>query len=483
MRDILGAFPIFSAARRAQPAVLMGLILLLTAFALGGASREHALRLAIVELAALPLLASALVHSFGTDVWTRHRWALSLLAGLAALPLIQLIPLPPSIWTALPGREQAVLALQASGMTPGWSPISLTPDFTWQAWLALIPPAAVFLGLMMYGLSLARPLVWLALAVGILSVMLGAIQLGSATNDFYFWRTTDIGNVVGAFANRNHFVTLCLASLPFAVAMAMRTSSRREQPQTRFWWGLVYIVVMMLGVGASRSRFGVIFLAPVVVATLAAAWVGLRRGGFMPMLLGIAAATVGTAALIGTVALRPILSRFNNPSASEARFENWPIVIDAAEIYQPIGSGIGSFDRVYRAVEPLTNINPKFFNHAHNEYLEIWLETGIVGLALLVAFLAWFARRAWSAWTCSDPAANDLQRAASVSIVVMIVHSAVDYPLRTAALATFFALCCGILEYAGAKSVDGGDPAPTRRRRRVRRSIEKTDRAWPTSGR
>lgn len=421
-----GALSFLSNGGRLQPATLMASVLLVVALAFGGASREHALRLALVELAALPLLATALIGALGTGVWANHRSALSLCACLAALPLVQLIPLPPSIWTALPGREQAVIALEASGIAAGWSPLSLTPDFTWQAWLALIPPVAVFLGVIAFGITFGRPLVWIALAVGILSVLLGAVQLGSGTTDFYFWRTTDSGNVVGPFANRNHFVTLCLASLPFAIAMALRDRGSRAQSQTRFWWALIYIVVMVLGVGASRSRFGLIFLAPVVIATLASAWVGLGRGRSKAMLLGIAAATVGTATLIGTVALRPILSRFNNPSGAEARFENWPIVIDAAEIYQPVGSGIGSFDRVYRWVEPLENIHPKFFNHAHNEYLEVWLETGVLGMGLLIAFMAWFLRRSWSAWTYKGRATNDLQRAASIAVLVMMVHSAVD---------------------------------------------------------
>ena len=47
------------------------------------------------------------------------------------------------------------------------------------------------------------------------------------------------------------------------------------------------------------------------------------------------------------------------------------------------------------------------------------------------------------------PAERDLQRAASIGLFVMLAHSAVDYPLRTATLACLFALCAAILEKAG----------------------------------
>lgn len=443
--------------------------LLVIAFVFGGASREHALRLAIVELAALPLLAVSLNGMFERDRWSDHRALLWLLAGVVAVPLLQLVPLPPGLWTALPGREQAATALTLSGIAPGWLPLSLTPDLTWQAFLALIPPVAMLLAVLTSGPALGRLLLWICLGAGIASVMLGAAQLGSASDVLYAWRTTDPGNVVGAFANRNHFVTLCLATLPFAVALATAVSRKRGDTSTVFFfWGLLYVVIMVLGIGASRSRFGLIFLAPVVIGTLAAAWIGLGRGRSKTMLIGVAGAAVGAAALVGTLALRPILSRFN-PSASEARFENWPVVVDAAQLYQPAGSGIGSFDRVYRAVEPLERLSPKFFNHAHNEYLEVWLEAGVLGVALIVAFVAWWARRSWTAWFGAGSAGGDLQRAASLAILVMLMHSSVDYPLRTATLSVFFALCCGILEFAG--RVDAGIPSDgdsmrTRRRRR-----------------
>jgi len=160
-----------------------------------------------------------------------------------------------------------------------------------------------------------------------------------------------------------------------------------------------------------------------------------------------------------------LLDRFDTVGAKEGRFENWPIVAQAADSYLPVGSGTGSFDAVFRSVEPLERLDPTFFNQAHNDYLETWLETGWIGGALIALFMAWFAARSWKAWTSGVSTQRDLQRAASVAIGVILAHSVVDYPLRTAAIATVFALCCGLLETC-VRADSELNPEARRKRRR-----------------
>jgi mannose/fructose/N-acetylgalactosamine-specific phosphotransferase system component IIC len=73
--------------------------------------------------------------------------------------------------------------------------------------------------------------------------------------------------------------------------------------------------------------------------------------------------------------------------------------------------------------------------------LELWLETGWIGAAIVLVFLAWFASAALRAWRTG----SDVARAASVAILLLMAESAVDYPLRTETLAVLFAFCCGTL--------------------------------------
>lgn len=424
-------------------------LLLALSFVFGGASREHALRLALVELAALPLLVMSADRLLRSGEWKSHRFALGLLGAFIAIPLIQLIPLPPAIWTSLPGRSEMVLALELAGIQPAWAPLTVTPDLTWQSVLAILPPAAMFLAVL--GSSQAQTARMLAfyLVAAVVSVLLGAVQLASGDTRFYLWATTAAGSVTGFFANRNHLATLLLACLPFAAVFGAAVLRRRSEQRLPLWFGALFMGLVVVGLAAIRSRAGVILFGPVAVASLLAAWIAAGRGRPGP---GLIALTGGVAAAIGAVAilaLPPILARFDVQSAPEGRFEGWPIVASAADSWLPVGSGIGSFDAVYRSVEPLDQLDPTFFNHAHNEYLETWLEAGWFGAALIIAFLIWYGRRLWAAWRAGPSRERDLQRAASIALLAMLVHSGVDYPLRTAALAVLFALCAAILEKAG----------------------------------
>ena len=429
---------------------IAAVVLLAFSFVFGGASRDNALRLALVELAALPLLVLAASRLIRSGEWRKHRFALGLVGATALIPLIQLIPLPPAIWTGLAGRSEMVLALELAGLQPGWVPISLTPDLTWQAFLALLPPIAAFVGILSLTHATTGRLITFYLIAGVFSVILGAAQLASDGQQLYVWATTSAGSVNGLFANRNHLATLLVTLLPFATVMGAAALRRRhDDRRLPLWFAAVFIGIVVIGLAAIRSRAGVILLGPSIILSLLAAWIASGRGRPGPALIGLAAAFVVAIGTVSAIALPPILERFDTQGAPEGRFENWPIVAQASDTYLPLGSGIGSFDAVFRSVEPLETLDPTFFNHAHNEYLETWLEAGWPGLALLIAFLVWYGRRTWAAWRAGTSRERDLQRAASVGILMMLAHSVVDYPLRTATLAVLFAVCLAILEKAG----------------------------------
>ena len=424
-------------------------LLFAVSFFLGGASRLHEFRLAIVELASLPLLLLALAAIPDVSRRREHRLALSLVTATAALPLVQLIPLPPAVWSALPGRQDLALTFAITGLPETWLPLSLTPDKTWRSFLALMPPIAMFLALMVSTAPQRSRLVQALLVCALLGMVLGANQFVSGGERFYPWATTDAGNFTGFFANRNHMATLCLIGIPFAVVLAAG-AIRRGGPKANqaVWFGILYIASATVAVGVIQSRSGIILFLPVLIASLLAVWVASGRGRPRPAVLaligGVTVAVVG----IAIFAAGRLLARFDTGGAIDPRFQNWPTVLEAAERYLPFGSGLGSFDAVYRSVEPLERLDATFFNQAHNEYLETLLETGWLGVILIVLFMVWFTRRAWTAWCASISSQRDLQRAATIAIGTLLMHSAADYPLRTVTMATIFALCCGLLELA-----------------------------------
>lgn len=422
------------------------MVLLAFSFAFGGASHSHALRLALVELASLPLLVLAARRLILTGVWREHRFSLGLLAAIVAIPLIQLIPLPPAVWTGLPGRDQMVLALELAGLEPGWAPLSLTPDRTWRSALALAPPAAFFLSMLSLSPLQRERMVQFCIAAAIAGILLGAAQL--ASGGLYLWDWAEPGQIRGFFANRNHLASSLLIALPFAVIFGAATLRRRDQRTSALWFGALFAGLVVVALAAIRSRAGITLFAPVMLISLLAAWIAAGRGrpgtGLLVMIGSIGAALTAVAVL----ALPPVLARFDTEGAPEVRLERWPLVAETAQTYLPLGSGIGSFDAVYRSVEPLEELDGSFFNQAHNDYLETWLEAGWLGIGVILAFLVWYARRCWSAWKSPPSREGDLQRAASIGIGILLLHSAGDYPLRTITLAVVFAMCCGLLELA-----------------------------------
>ena len=239
------------------------------------------------------------------------------------------------------------------------------------------------------------------------------------------------------------------AALPFALVFGAAPLRRRRQETSTLWLAALFAGLVVVALAAIRSRAGITLFVPVMVVSLCAAWIAAGRGRPGPRLLLLVGSVGAALTAVALLALPPILARFDTSGAPEVRFERWPLVAETAQTYLPVGSGIGSFDAVYRSVEPLQELDRTFFNQAHNEYLETWLEAGWLGIGLILAFLVWYARRCWSAWKAPPSREADLQRAASIGIGVLLLHSIADYPLRTATSAVVFALCCGLLELAG----------------------------------
>lgn len=419
-------------------------VLLAFSFVFGGASHGHALRLALVELASLPLLVLAARRLIHSGQWREHQFSLGLLAAVVAIPLIQLIPLPPAVWTSLPGRDPMVLALELAGLEPGWAPLSVTPDRTWRSALALAPPAAFFLAMLSLSHLNRERLVQFCIVAAIAGILLGAAQL--ASGGLYLWDWAEAGQIRGFFANRNHLASSLLIALPFAVIFGAASLRRRDRRTSTLWFGALFAGLVVVALAAIRSRAGITLFAPVMLISLVAAWIAAGRGrpgkGLLVMVGSIGVALTAVAVL----ALPPVLARFDTGGAPEVRFERWPLVAETAQTYLPLGSGMGSFDAVYRSVEPLEELDGSFFNQAHNDYLETWLEAGWLGIGAILAFLVWYARRSWAAWKSPPSREGDLRRAASIGIGILLLHSAGDYPLRTVTLAVVFAMCCGLLE-------------------------------------
>ena len=161
-------------------------------------------------------------------------------------------------------------------------------------------------------------------------------------------------------------------------------------------------------------------------------------------------AVLGFAAIFAALfGLGGTLTRFEAGQGPDIRGVLSQTTLETALKTLPLGTGLGSFVPVYAGVEKRETMLEGYANRAHNDLAELLLETGLLGAALLLAFLAWFVRRSWAVWRAGpaggDPHRAMLEKTATLVIALLLAHSLVDYPLRTTALGVIFAFFCAIL--------------------------------------
>jgi O-antigen ligase len=110
-----------------------------------------------------------------------------------------------------------------------------------------------------------------------------------------------------------------------------------------------------------------------------------------------------------------------------------PTVLGIARNYFPIGIGPGAFDAAFRIYEPTDILSPLYFNHAHNDLLEVILESGIFGLSLMLIAIGWWAIASARVWrrAKANTGSHLTGRLGSATILLVLLASAVDYPART----------------------------------------------------
>jgi O-antigen ligase len=432
---------------------------------LGGGTRGGFLSDTILELIAIPAFLaslSSLVALPRSESKQRAEWALMLCLAIAALPLVQLVPLPPWLWTELPNREQMVTVFGLLGHELPWLPISVSPSETWVSVLSLLPPFAIFLGVIQLSYRERRVMSLIFIAVGIVAAFVGLAQVAQGPDSpLRFFAVTNESEAVGFFANRNHFAALLYSLLLFGAAWATNVAftvgswSDRKGFETSTiamltacFLGLVILIVTE---SITRSRAGLALTIVAVAGALALPLADRRRssGGVTPIRLILASASLAIVLAV-QFALYRILDRFADDPLADSRVTFARNTTAAAKAYMPFGSGVGTFVSVYPTFElPQDAISNAFVNHAHDDLLEVWLEGGVISLCLIAAFAAWFLLRSAKIWwhVPQDIRAIDLllARAATIAIPLIIAHCAVDYPLRTGAIMAVFAFSCALL--------------------------------------
>lgn len=401
----------------------------------GGASRADVLGQAVVRFFAWSFLVVVIFTLPRVD-WPAVKEPAIILGAAALLVALQLVPLPPAIWTELPGRAIFTEAAVLTGTAQPWRPLSISPSGTANALASLIVPAVV----LVLAANLTREQHWriaiLVLGLVVAGAVLGVLQFSGANYDNPMINTVS-GAVAGNFANRNHFALF----LAIGVVLAITWAFRDETAPWKIALALGLVVLFILLLLATGSRSGVIVgLSGIVLTFLALRRRAAQQFKAIPRKIVVPVAGAGVAFLIGVVWLSVGLDRAvsidrvaTSENIADLRLEIWPIVLDMAQSYFPAGTGFGSFDPVFRITEPDALLNQQYINLAHNDWLQIFLEGGLIGLVFFAATLTWFVLRSFRAWHSVEGSTGSGLLAKAGSIVVALIYAAsiTDYPART----------------------------------------------------
>jgi O-antigen ligase len=424
--------------------------------------------------------------------------------------VVQLTPLPPSFTS--PWLEANGLSLVAGGRgdSTAWRTLSLTPEPTWGTLPSIIAPVALFAAVSQLTAAARFRLVAIVIAVATLGLLLGFMQIAQGPQSgLRFFHFTNPTEAVGFFANRNHFAAQLYVALVFAAVsfsfVAQDFVKRGTLDSRGILWFVgagVLLIAMIAGLALARSRAGLVLTA-VAIAGIAAVFVreergaGAGRSSRSRSVRRITFAVLGLAVLFATqFGLQRVMTRLEADTLGDLRLALTPTTLRTGLESLPFGTGLGSFVRVYGVKETDEDLFTGYANRAHNDWAELLLETGVFGIAIGALFFWWLAKRVIAAWRPREAARADhhltLQRAASNVIGLLLAHSLVDYPLRTTALVSVFALACALLIDPPVSS-EPAEPQPKRasRRRRSRSASSPgtagktswaSDLEWPDAG-
>jgi O-antigen ligase len=351
------------------------------------------------------LLAAALLKGEG------YRWAAIMLLAAGVL-------------AARPGRLPLNWLGAAVGLFCAWllfNAAILSPYYSSES---LYRPAVLLLGFAL-AVTLERPgLEWLfriGAALLALLVLLGLAQLFAG-----FWHLSQNSQRAAAtFITPNTFSTaINLFLLPAMALCLLRRGG---------WPAFALALWLFAGLLATESRGGYLGFAAgcaYLVAALALArtrdgWRPALRlaGGFVAVAVVFAAAlpfarTPGVAESFGTTLLsRGMNYRLELATVAARHLADSPVAGVGANMFRPL----------YEMESPRGFDDRSGYLYAHNDYLQVWLEFGLLGALLLGAVIVLSFRAA--GLPRASPAADPARLACGAALASVFAHALVDFPL------------------------------------------------------
>lgn len=430
-------------------------------FFTGGGSRDDIQSLLVLRPLAILFCAYALTVK-APEQWKGRMFPLYIAGALLALMVLQLIPLPPSVWTALPERQIFADIADIAGIEQPWRPLTLSPSKTLNSLFALAIPIAAMMLYLNLDREYRKRVVPVLIILCAISALWAIFQvIGPARGPLYIYRITNFGAGVGLFANRNHQAVMLAVSIVMLGWYAGSLKPHSKQAALKFSASIATMLVFVPLIFITGSRAGLLLMVPALLLALFLVYFG----GYYPgagsdkgrstssrtrllsarrMLLAI-----GIVAISGMGIASILLSRslafdrlFSGGDVEELRWQLLPTLFTMLKDYMPWGSGFGSFEHVYKIYESEELLRQTYLNQAHNDWLQYPIEGGVPALLIAICAIVWFVRRLWVAaknWRSSNPVKYSVLMCFAV-ILFLLAASIGDYPLRVPSIMAVFAV-------------------------------------------
>jgi O-antigen ligase len=293
-----------------------------------------------------------------------------------------------------------------------------------------------------------KSFVWFLVTLGAFVSLLAIVQYFTFNGKLYWFRMLPQGVVpFGPFVNHNHFAGFVELISPLGLAMLLTGAVRRDKLPL-----LILLSVLPIGALAlSASRGGIIsLLFEFVLLTFLVRRKGegrrqLLMAGGLALVAGFLAIWLGLGRTVERFehSTHGDLSRDRRVSIYR---DTWQIVRD----HPWTGTGLGTFQTVFPRYE--SYYDGFVVDHAHNDYLELLADTGLIGGLCMMGFVALLAWRGLSKLRgANSPVCRSLYSGAVVACAGLLLHSLVDFNLHIPSNALLFLLLaamatCGIAQ-------------------------------------
>jgi O-antigen ligase len=408
----------------------------------------HAWSLAMFFLGSILLLVLWVVDTWSLGALRISRNVLQLpLLGLLALGLFQLLPFRNPDTVGIPG----LLPIRS---------LSFNPYATRFIVIEVIALLIYFAATLVFvdTPKRLRLLVRTITIFGFFLAIFGLTQSFTSPTRVYWIRELPQSQAFGPFINRHHFAGYMELTIALPLGLILSGAVEKEKKFIyMFAAGLMAVALIM-----TNSRGGIVSLAAEVLFLVSL--LGITRGHkkkraekkprikSAAMKAGIALAMVialfvGVVWLGGEEALSRLVGSVNTEDATTGRAHFWSVTVDIIKNHPVIGTGLGAFGVVYTGYDTRNGLYR--LEQAHNDYLQVLSDGGIVGAVLGLVFLAALFRMGFARRESRDDFRSGVATGALAGCFAVLVHSFFDFTLHTTSNALLFLILAALATMNG----------------------------------